>query len=218
MNNIKSWKKFFSNISYKKDFSLVFYSFIRRRYFPIDDEFWFKINQIGGFLTRKEAGLLFWASCNCPVPGPVIELGSYQGRSTIVFAMAGRHVNAIDAWLEETIYDPGVNANDVYEIFQKNLRKLNLENWVTIHRGLTHRVGKFWDEKCAILFIDAGHKYKEVKRDISVWTPHVHKHGFLIMHDVLGDTYFDVTRAAGELLPEWKVIASSGSAVAFKRK
>jgi hypothetical protein len=39
------------------------------------------------------------------------------------------------------------------------------------------------------------------------------------MHDVLGDVYLDVTRAASELLREgWRVQASAGSIVAFTRQ
>jgi hypothetical protein len=172
----------------------------------------------------KEAGLLYWAACKCPVSGSVIELGSYEGRSTGIFALAGRHVHAVDAWSLDvsdlSAYGQGaIQASHVFNRFQYNLRQMQIEHLVSINRGLTHQIGQTWNEEGAILFVDAGHTYEDVKGDLSVWTPHLHPEGFLIMHDVLGDTYLGVTRAASELLKSgWRVIASSGSAVAFARE
>jgi hypothetical protein len=84
---------------------------------------------------------------------------------------------------------------------------------------LTHDVGKTWHIPGAILFIDAGHTYADVRGDLDLWTPHLKRDGILLMHDVLGDVYLDVTRAASELLREgWRVQASAGSIVAFIRQ
>ena len=223
-NRIKIWATFFSKISYPRDIPLVVQAFRHHRNFALPDDVWQKIENIGGYLLKKEAGLLFWAARQCSVSGAVIELGSYEGRSTGVFALAGRHVHAIDAWSDDvsdlSAYNQGETpASDVFQRFQNNLRQLQIEQLVSIKRGLTQRIGQTWNEAGAILFVDAGHTYQDVKGDLAVWTPHLHAQGFLIMHDVLGYNFLGVTQAAGELLKSgWQVIASSGSAVAFKRK
>lgn len=158
------------------------------------------------------------------MPGPVIELGSFEGRSTGVFALAGRHVHAVDAWSLDvsdlSAYGQGkISPDDAFNRFRDNLRKMHIEHCVSIHRGLTHHIGQEWREQGAILFVDAGHTYEDVKGDLRIWTPHLHPRGFLIMHDVLGEGFDGVTRAARELLRNgWRVIASSGGAVAFVRK
>jgi predicted O-methyltransferase YrrM len=95
---IRLWVEFLSKIEYPQNISLVIDSFRHRRNLPIPYDVWGKIDRVNGFLSKKEAGLLYWAARNCPVPGTVIELGSYEGRSTGVFALAGRRVYAIDAW------------------------------------------------------------------------------------------------------------------------
>lgn len=224
LKRVKLWTGFFSKISYPHDISLVIESFRHRRNFSVPTEIWEKIEGAAGFLSMKEAGLLFWAARQCPVPGPVIELGSYEGRSTGLFALAGRHVYAIDAWSLEvadlSAYGHGaVAADEVFARFQSNLRQMRVEHLVSINRGLTHQIGQTWDEEGAILFVDAGHTYEDVSRDLAIWTPYLHRQGFLIMHDVLGDGYLGVTRAASELIRKgWRVIASSGSAVAFTRQ
>ncbi len=223
-NRTKIWATFFSKISYPRDIPLVVQSFQHHRNFALPDDIWQKVEPIGGYLLRKEAALLFWAARQCPVAGAVIELGSFEGRSTGVFALAGRSVHAIDAWSSTvsdlSAYGQGeIPANAVFQRFQNNLRQLQIEDLVSIKRGLTQPIGQNWREEGAILFVDAGHTYEDVKGDLTVWTPHLHSQGFLIMHDVLGYNFLGVTQAAGELLKHgWQVIASSGTAVAFKRK
>ena len=76
-----------------------------------------------------------------------------------------------------------------------------------------------WTTHGAILFVDAGHTYADVKADLEIWTPWLLRDGILMMHDVLGDRYFGVTSAASGLLAKgWQVLASAGSIVAFTRK
>lgn len=223
-NRIKIWATIFSKISYPRDIPLVVQSFRHHHNFALPDEIWQKIEPIGGYLLRKEAALLFWAARRCPVAGAVIELGSFEGRSTGVFALAGRSVHAIDAWSSNvsdlSAYGQGeIPADDVFQRFQNNLAQLQIEQLVSINRGLTQPIGQKWSEEGAILFVDAGHTYEDVKGDLAVWTPHLHPQGFLVMHDVLGYNFLGVTQAASELLKSgWQVIASSGSAVVFKRK
>jgi len=221
---IKLWLGFFTKISYQRDLPLVISAFRHRHTHPIPSHIWQMIDKNGGFLSRKEAGLLYWAACNWPVAGSVIELGSYEGRSTGIFALAGREVYAVDAWsldvADLSAFGQGtVQADIVFDRFKANLRDMQIENKVSIHRGLTSTVAKTWHQEAAILFIDAGHTYQDVKSDLRLWTPHLHPQGILLMHDVLGDTFLGVTQAASELLSSgWQVVASAGSIVAFQRK
>lgn len=221
---VKLWMRFFVKISYPRDLSLVIAAFRSRRALPVPDDTWTIVNQLGGFLSRKEAGLLHWAAREWRVAGPVLELGSFEGRSTVVFARAGRQVHAVDAWslrvADLSAYNGGRDSADAALVrFQENLRRARVETQVIIHRGLTHEVGRRWSIPGAILFIDAGHAYADVKGDLEIWKQHLHPDGLLLMHDVLGDVYLDVTRAASELLQQdWRVEASTGSIVAFTRK
>lgn len=224
MNRLKLWIGFFAKISYPRDLPLIVQAFRHRRRFPVPSETWAIVEPLGGFLSIKEAGILHWAASTWPVPGPVLELGVYEGRSTVVLAHAGRQVHAVDAWSLEvddlSAYGGGQTpAGEVFQRFIANIRRAQVEARITIHRGHTHVVGKQWDIPGAILFIDAGHTYADVRGDLELWTPHMLPGGLLLMHDVLGDTYLDVTRAAGELLRQgWRAVASAGSIVAFTRR
>ena len=216
------WARFFAKIAYPRDLPLVLQAFSKRGRFPVSSDLWAIVEPVGGFLSRKEAGLLHWAACAWPVAGPVLELGAYEGRSTIVFASAGRQVHAVDAWSlsvnDLSAYGGQSSADAVFERFLENLRHAGVESRVRPHRGLTHDMARRWNIPGAILFVDAGHTYADVKGDLELWAPHLVSGGVLLMHDVLGDVYLDVTRAASELLRQgWRVVASAGSIVAFTR-
>ncbi len=224
VTRLRLWVRFFARIHYPRDVRLVRESFQHRRAFTLPPETWALVESMGGFLSDKEAGILHWAATSWPVAGPVLELGSYEGRSTVVFAKAGRQVHAVDAWSlavsDLSAYGSGdIPADSVFDRFQENIQRAQATSRVHIHRGLSHEVGQHWHVPGAILFIDAGHIYADVKGDLDVWTPHLLPDGLLLMHDVLGDVYLDVTRAASELLLQgWRVVASAGSIVAFCRE
>ena len=218
------WTRFFLRATYPRDLPLMLQSFARRRYFAIPDETWRVVDPISGFLSAKEAGLLYWAAHEWPSSGPVIELGSFEGKSTIVFAKAGRHVYAIDAWAldvpdRSAFGDNLMTADDIFERFKHNLRAADVDTLVTIYRGRTSHVGCGWTTPGALLYVDAGHTYPDVSGDLDLWSKHLKPDGLLLMHDVLGDQFLDVTRAASELLTRhWRVVASSGSIVALSRR
>ncbi len=220
---IKLWMRFFMRISYPRDLQLVTQALRCRRRYAIPADTWAIVDRTKGFLSIKEAGLLYWAASQWPMVGPVLELGSFEGRSTIVFAYAGRQVYAVDAWsldvADLSSYDGGVtSANSSLERFTTNLRLAHVADRVSVQRGFTHDVGRGWQIPGALLFVDAGHTYADVKGDLDIWTPHLLPGGLLLMHDVLGDVHLDVTRAASELLKQgWQVAASAGSIVAFTR-
>ena len=179
---------------------------------------------IRGFIEAKECGLLYWAATEWPVSGPVLELGAFEGRSTMIFVLGGRQIHAVDAWtlaVDDLSAYGGRNDSpeDAFERFKNNIRSAKADSQVSIHRGLTHTIGSRWHVSGAILFIDAGHTYQDVKGDLEIWTPHLLPGGLLLLHDVLGNSFPGVTRSASELLQEgWRVEASAGNIVAFTRR
>ena len=220
---LMTWARFLTRLSQPEELQLTLAACLHRRAFIPPTEVWAVIEPTGGFLSAREAGFLFHAANTWPVAGPVIELGSYEGRSTLVFALAGRDVHAVDAWsldiVEASDYQQIESSMEtVRERFFANLRRAGVEARVTAHQGLTRQVAQHWTVPCAILFIDAGHSYEDVSNDLRLWTRFLLPDGLLIMHDVILHDHRDVTRAASELLPRgWRVIACAGSIVAFSQ-
>ena len=216
---VQYWGRFLARITYPRDLPLLLSAIRHHRFDPLRADLWARVETVSGFLSPTEAGLLYWAASQWPVAGPVVELGSFGGRSTIVFASAGREVHAVDAWGEVSV--PNLAHYDLHDMaaqFRANIQRAQVEGLVTAHRGLTSEVAKQWSTPAALLFVDAGHDYPVVKDDLGRWCPFLLPGGLLIMHDVLNANFLGVTRAATELLHDgWRVVTSAGSAVAFSR-
>lgn len=94
----------------------------------------------------------------------VIEIGSYKGRSarTLCEACKGQ-VTCIDTWEDGRIPD----KDNVYEEFLVNM--VGCKN-LYIRRGPS--LG--WAEKCEpadMVFVDAGHRYEDIRSDLVAWLP-----------------------------------------------
>jgi len=123
------------------------------------------------------------------VPGRIVEVGSWEGRSTVAVANAAhpRVVHAVDTWegsvgeiSAELAADP---ERDVFATWESNVAELTGGNvrpyrmdWRTYH---TTTVGE-----CALVFIDALHTYEEVRDQIAAFRPLIADGGVLCGDDV----------------------------------
>jgi hypothetical protein len=185
-------------------------------------EIWRVVDPITGWLNSHEASLLHWAARSWPITGPVIELGSFAGRSTAALVLGGRFVYSVDAWqlsvedLAKHDFARGQNGEDFYRQFLKNMETAGLADRIAVRRGTTDDIGRDWHEPGAILFIDANHSYVNVRSDLITWLPHLMPGGLLLMHDVISTDCPEVKVAVSEILrKDWRMIARAGSLVAF---
>lgn len=110
------------------------------------------------------------------VDGAFIEVGCWQGRSTIALANAvwPVQVHAVDTWEGS----PGevsaalAEGRDVFAEFQANIAAACSGNVVT-HRMDWRSFFAEWDEPIALLHIDATHTYEEVRDNIIAALPHM---------------------------------------------
>lgn len=103
----------------------------------------------------------------------IVELGSYMGESSLIFAQEfpkGRII-CVDSWeggFDELDSCSNVNYNEVEEQFDL---RMALVNNIKKIKGLSTSVGI----NCDMVYIDACHKYECVKNDIIHWSPFVRK-------------------------------------------
>lgn len=71
-------------------------------------------------------------------------------------------------------------TRDTFSEFKKNTEKLN--NIIPL-RGKSEEIGKKFNQKIDLLFIDGDHSYEAVKTDLNAWLPHTKNRTILIMHD-----------------------------------
>lgn len=132
-----------------------------------------------------------------------IEIGSWAGMSTLALAQPGVRVHCIDTWLGnptdrlgQVVKQYGVNGVKPFQIFCRNMGS-RLFKTVFPHRGSSLTYAEIWPFKVDLIFIDADHRYENVKADINAWLPHVKRSGILCGHDY--GIFNGVTEAVNEL-------------------
>jgi len=159
-----------------------------------------------GFMPPDEGLALHDAAadaCRRVAAAPLLEIGSYCGKSAIYLGAAaqaaGRVLFALDhhrgseenqagwEWHEPDLVDPAVGKMDTLPRFRRAVHDAGLEGAVVAVVGDSPTVGGVWSIPLAMLFIDGGHGEEPAHRDYELWTPHVAPGGLLAIHDVFPD-------------------------------
>jgi predicted O-methyltransferase YrrM len=157
-----------------------------------------------GFMPPDEGLALHDAALGVPVGGsPMLEIGSYCGKSAVYLGAAARERDtvlfALDhhrgseenqpgwEWHEPDLVDPVAGRIDTLPHFRRAVSAAGLEPVVVALVGDSPTVGRHWRTPLALLFIDGGHGREPAHRDYEVWTPWVEPGGLLAIHDVFPD-------------------------------
>jgi len=126
----------------------------------------------------------------------IIEIGSFAGESSEIFAQNFKTVYCVDTWNVENA-DKILKA-DIFKAeiaFNKIAAKYG--NIIKIKNDsvkLANEIIKKFD----VIYIDAKHDYKSVKSDLLAWKPHAIR--FLSGHDYRKNKFPGVIRAVNEIL------------------
>ena len=159
-------------------------------------------DEVRGFLPDHEGQQLCeWASQAAPV-GPLLEIGSYCGRSTIWLGQAAQAhdavVFALDHHRGSEEHQPGESHHDEalvdttgqfdsFGAFRRNIAAAGLENTIIPIVASSEIVGPRWQGGLGMVFIDGGHSMDAALTDYRAWAPHVLPDGILAIHDVFPD-------------------------------
>lgn len=165
---------------------------------------------IPGMLPRERGLALYCLAFSSNITGDIVEIGSWQGRSTCFFAQACRDSNngivrAIDHFKgnvgKEHHYAVGQpDLSDLEPNFRRNVAEAGLDPWVKLYNmpaqeAADKHTKDFNDVR--LLFIDGDHSYEGVTRDISLFSPLL-KSGGLIVFDDYHNGGGGVVKAVGE--------------------
>lgn len=159
-----------------------------------------------GFMPPDEGDALWSAAVEAAaaVPhAPMLEVGSYCGRSTIWLGDAaeqcGTVLFAVDhhrgseenqaGWdhHDVDVVDARVDKMDTLPFFRAAIHDAELEDSVVGVIGKSPVVAATWTTPLSFLFIDGGHGEEPARLDYEGWTPHVAVGGTLAIHDVFPD-------------------------------
>ena len=155
---------------------------------------------VKGFLPENEAAALYDAAVAVEVDGPLLEVGSYCGKSSVYLGYAaqsiGRVLYALDhhrgseenqaGWEhhDPELIDKQKGVMDTLPYFRDAIFAAGLEHVVIALVGHSGVIARNWTTPLSFLFIDGGHGEEPAKADFNGWVPKVKEGGTLAIHDV----------------------------------
>ncbi len=156
-----------------------------------------------GFMPDDE-GLLLYRLARQRLPhGPLLEVGTYCGKSAIYLGAAAREVGGtvftVDhhrgseenqaGWEhhDPTLVDSETGLMDTLPTFRRTLATAGLEPHVVAVIGRSTTVSAHWRTPLSLLFIDGGHAEEHAHNDYAGWAPWLVRGGLLVIHDVVPD-------------------------------
>ena len=115
----------------------------------------------------------------------MVEIGSYAGESTVIFAKHFKNVIAIDPFMND--YDPNditcqfMELTDVHKVFNSAIEPF--DNIQHIQKTSDDAIFDLKEQKFDFIYIDGLHTYDQIKKDVRNYYPLVNDGGFIGGHD-----------------------------------
>ncbi|MFN8671549.1 MAG: class I SAM-dependent methyltransferase [Candidatus Sericytochromatia bacterium] len=157
-----------------------------------------KVDLVEGYLVEGEDRVLFEKAKELKDNSIIIEIGSFKGKSSVAMGYAcvgtNKKIYCIDPWISETYFKNTKHENeDIYNIWLKNIKDNDLENYVIPIKEYSTNILPNWkithDLQADLIFIDGDHSFKGVTDDFVVSYPHLKEGGLIIFQDIA--TYFE---------------------------
>lgn len=116
----------------------------------------------------------------------IVEVGSFQGVSTMLFAMFAKKVYSVDSYDYVVPPTGRIPSHDQLFVDAEKVfieRTKDISNIVKIKKPSVEAALDFKDESIDIVYIDAEHDYNSVKNDVRAWKGKVKKGGLISGHD-----------------------------------
>jgi predicted O-methyltransferase YrrM len=156
-----------------------------------------------GFMPDDEGLALYRAGLAAASVGPLLEIGTYCGKSAVYLGAAaaerGTVVYTLDhhrgseenqaGWEhhDERLVDRDTGRMDTLPFFRRTIAEAGLEETVVAIVGPSDVVGAHWSTPLGLVFIDGGHGAEPAHRDYERWSSKVAAGGLLAIHDVFPD-------------------------------
>jgi len=175
-----------------------------------------------GFMPDDEGLALHAAGRDAASLGPLLEVGSYCGKSAVYLGAAARAAGTVlfsvdhhrgseenqAGWEhhDPELVDPATARMDTLPFFRRTIERAGLEDAVVAVVGDSPTIAAHWRTPLGLVFVDGGHALDVVLADYEAWSPHVAADGALVFHDV-----FEDPRDGGQAPFEvWKRAVASG--------
>lgn len=161
------------------------------------------MDSIKGFMDKQEAALLHQTALQASKKGPVLEIGSYCGKSAYIIGTACRENSGIlfsidhhqgseeqqpgEEYYDPELFDEKQKRINTLPFFQRTIRETLLEETVVPIVATSELTGSMWATPLSMVFIDGGHSFEAAHTDYTTWSEHIMENGFLVIHDIFFD-------------------------------
>ena len=143
---------------------------------------WALADAIPGWLKRGQAQLLFDHARRLGDDARVLEIGSHQGRSTVILAKAvephGGTVICVDPFVEGRLF----GGTTTRAKFEKHVSDAGLDAQVRLVAEYSTKLRPTWSEPFDLLYIDGKHDYWTLSDDLK-WATHLPRGAAILIHD-----------------------------------
>ena len=156
-----------------------------------------------GFMPEREGLSLQQVGVQAGAVGPLLEIGSYCGKSAVYLGSAAREASTVlftvdhhhgseenqAGWEhhDPEVVDPRTGRMDTLPFLRRTIEDAGLADVVIPVIGDSPTVGRHWRTPVGLLFIDGGHALDVAMTDYRVWSGFVAPGGLLAIHDVFED-------------------------------
>ena len=155
-------------------------------------------------MPDDEGRALFRAARLAPLAaGPMLEIGTYCGKSALYLAAAAIDVGTVvfsldhhrgseelqSGWEDHdpVLVDRASGLIDSLPWARATVERAGVEDAVVLVVGPSVTVAAHWSTPLSLLFIDGGHGHEVAWADYRAWAPKVAAGGLLAIHDVFLD-------------------------------
>jgi len=161
------------------------------------------IEQVKGFLANDEALALYQQALAMAKRAPVLEVGSYCGKSTVYIGTACKRSGGVlyaldhhrgseehqlgEQYHDAQLFDASAGLMDTFREFRGNMRAAELEDTVIPVVASSSLAARGWATPLSMVFIDGGHSMEAALADYRSWASHIVPGGVLAIHDLFPD-------------------------------
>lgn len=155
------------------------------------DEALAQVRDVEGWMSPDQAARLYRAAAATRPGDQIVEIGSFQGRSTIVLASAAPEAVPVVAIDPHAGNDRGPQELDGFaqeaasdhDRFTANLAAAAVSHHVRHVRKFSDDAHTEVKGAIAVLYIDGAHRYAPARTDIAQWGARVAPGGTMLIHD-----------------------------------
>lgn len=185
------------------------------------------VRGVRGWLRDAQAERLWEAAGTVPEGGQIVEIGSYQGLSTIVLARAAPRNVAVVSIDPHAGSDrgPGERAGSPEDgrrdhlAFEENLRRCEVTarvRHICSPSSAAHAdVGGAVD----LLYVDGSHRYRDALSDLREWGARVRAGGKMLVHDSYASVFVTAATYRSIVMSrDWRYVGREGTLAEYRRE